>query len=302
GCAMQAGANNLACLLIGRIVSGFAIGILSMTVPLYNTEISPPKVRGFMVGLTQQLIGIGIIVANWVGYGCQFINSDAQWRLPLSLQLVPAFLLLIGIQFFPHSPRWLLECGRDDEAHQVVLRLYDPKTPEEEGRVAQEWTEMYETITSEALIRSHDVRDLWATPAMLRRTMVGVGVQVFCQFTGINTINYYGPEIYESLGITGGTKLLVQGIYGAVGPIANFFFITLILDRVGRKKPLIFGCCCFICTFSIVGAIVRLAEATLNVFANFLHSLNTGLQSRMALPLIMFPIKLVKGLLHLRRC
>ena len=94
-----------------------------MTVPLYNvrvrsmtplratltpatvqTEIAPPKIRGFIVGLAQQMIGIGFIVANWVGYGCQFINSNTGWRLSLGLQLVPAFLLLVGIQFLPFSP------------------------------------------------------------------------------------------------------------------------------------------------------------------------------------------------------
>lgn len=77
-----------------------------MVVPLYNTEIAPPKIRGFIVGLAQQMIGIGFIAANWVGYGCQFFGAadDRQWRIPLGLQLVPAFVLLVGIQFLPFSP------------------------------------------------------------------------------------------------------------------------------------------------------------------------------------------------------
>ena len=69
-----------------------------------QTEIAPPKIRGFIVGLAQQMIGIGFIVANWVGYGCQFIDGDSGWRLSLGLQLIPAFLLLVGIQFLPFSP------------------------------------------------------------------------------------------------------------------------------------------------------------------------------------------------------
>ncbi|PFH52909.1 hypothetical protein AMATHDRAFT_138623 [Amanita thiersii Skay4041] len=253
GCAMQAGASNVATLLIGRIVAGFAIGVLSMTVPLYNTEIAPPRVRGFLVGLTQQMLGIGFIVANWVGYGSQFIKSDVSWRLPLGLQLVPAGLLLVGIQFLPYSPRWLLEVGRDDEAREVVYKLHGA------GRkvaAEKEYHEMYETIKAETLTRSRRLSDLWATRAMLRRTFVAVGVQVFCQFSGINVLNYFGPQLYESLGVTGGKALLVQGIYGAVGPIANFFFITLILDRVGRKKPLLFGAASFVVTYSILAAVV----------------------------------------------
>ncbi|KJA22939.1 hypothetical protein HYPSUDRAFT_40448 [Hypholoma sublateritium FD-334 SS-4] len=252
GCAMQTGANVVATLLVGRIVAGFAIGILSMTVPLYNTEIAPPKIRGFLVGLNQQMLGIGFIVANWVGYGTQFINSDTSWRLPLGLQMFPAGLLLVGIQFLPYSPRWLLEVGRDDEAHAIVLRLNgDDKVAAE-----QEYMEMYAAIKADVSTRSRRLSDLWATPVMTRRSLVAIGVQVFCQFTGINVINYYGPSIYNSLGIVGGRALLVQGIYGAVGPIANLFFITLVLDRVGRKKPLVFGAGSFVVTFSILAAIL----------------------------------------------
>lgn len=253
GCAMQAGAPNVATLLVGRIIGGFAIGILSMTVPLYNTEVAPPKIRGFLVGLTQEMLGIGFIVANWVGYGCQFINSDVSWRLPLGLQLVPAGMLLIGIQFLPNSPRWLLEVGRDEEAREVVYYLHG-----DEDRVAaeKEYHEMYTTIKAESAVRSRRISDLWASRAMIHRTLVAIGVQVFCQFTGINVINYFGPQMYGSLGITGSKALLVQGIYGAVGPVANFFFITLILDRVGRKKPLLFGAASFVVLYSILAAII----------------------------------------------
>ncbi|KAF8896597.1 sugar transporter, partial [Infundibulicybe gibba] len=256
GCAMQAGASNVATLLVGRIIGGFAIGVLSMTVPLYNTEIAPPQIRGFLVGLTQQMIGIGFIVANWVGYGSQFIDSDTSWRLPLALQMLPAGLLFVGIQFLPFSPRWLLEVGRDDEAREVVYKLHSAHDPETKAAAEQEYNEMYNTIKSEVSIRSRKLSDLWATRAMMRRTMVAVGVQVFCQFTGINVINYFGPQMYVSLGVTGGKALLVQGIYGAIGPIANLFFIIFILDRVGRKKPLMFGAASFVATFSILAAIV----------------------------------------------
>lgn len=256
GCAMQSGANNFACMLVGRIVAGFAIGILSMTVPLYNTEIAPPKIRGFVVGLAQQMIGIGFIVANWVGYGCQYIGSNAGWRLALGLQLIPAFLLFVGIQFLPFSPRWLLEQGRDEEARAVVHRLHGTRSTEAEADADREFEDMRATIKAEVAVKSSRLSDLWETPAMCKRTLIAVGVQVFGQFSGINVINYFGPSMYKSLGLSAGQSLLVQGIYGAVGPIANFFFITLILDTVGRKKPLMFGAGSFVVTYSVLTAIV----------------------------------------------
>ncbi|KAH0585023.1 hypothetical protein H2248_008292 [Termitomyces sp. 'cryptogamus'] len=253
GGAMQSGASNVATLLVGRIIGGIAIGILSMTVPLYNTEIAPPENRGLLVGLTQQMLGIGFIVANWVGYGCQFIGSDASWRLPLGLQLVPASLLLLGIQFLPYSPRWLLEVDRDDEAKAVVYKLHGKGN---EIAAELEYQEMHDTIKAEARVKTRSLRTLVSTVPMAKRLFVAVGVQVFTQFTGINVINYFGPTMYRSLGITGHKSLLVQGIYGAVGPIANLFFIVFLLDRVGRKKPLVFGAGSFVCTFSILAAIV----------------------------------------------
>ncbi|KAF8482245.1 general substrate transporter [Gautieria morchelliformis] len=262
GCAMQAGAPNIACLLIGRIVAGVAIGILSMVVPLYNTEIAPPKIRGFVVGLAQQMIGFGFIAANWVGYGCQFFKDDKQWRLPLGLQIVPAFLLLVGIHFLPYSPRWLLEQGRDEEAHAVVRYLHSSSwetdasgTPASE-LAEREFAEMRDMIHAEKHVRSRRISDLWSTPAMLKRTLVACGVQMMGQFTGINVINYFGPQMYAALGLASNQVLLVQGIYGALGPIANLFFIIFALDTVGRKRPLMFGAGSLVVLFSILSAIV----------------------------------------------
>lgn len=177
-----------------------------------------------MVGLAQQMIGIGFIVANWVGYGCQYLKGNAQWRLPLGLQLAPALLLLVGSPFMPQSPRWLIEHGRDEEALAVVRKLHGASTDAQRA-ADQEFAEMQGTIKAELLVRSRSLSDLWATRGMLRRTLVAVGVQVFGQFSGINVINYFGPSMYKALGLSAGQSLLVQGIYGAVGPITNFLYV-----------------------------------------------------------------------------
>ena len=101
-------------------------------------------------------------------------------------QLVPAFLLLVGIHFLPFSPRWLLEKGRDEEARQVVYVLHGTSTPEAKEAADREYAVMHDSIKAELKTRSHNISDLWATPAMLRRTLVACGVQIFGQFTGIN--------------------------------------------------------------------------------------------------------------------
>lgn len=202
--------------------------------------------------------------------------------------------------------RWLLEQGRDDEARAVVLRLHGGATPEARVEADAEFVEMHAVIKAEASSRSRNLSDLWETRAMLRRTLVAVGVQVFGQFSGINgawpvltgaecvlkaiaVINYFGPSMYQALGLSPGQSLLVQGIYGAVGPITNFLcvspftavipvsrvspsFITLILDTVGRKKPLMFGAASFVVTYSILTAIVASFPPVVDGVANTHHS------------------------------
>lgn len=109
--------------------------------------------------------------------------------------MAPAFLLLVGIQFLPQSPRWLLEHDRDEEAREVIYKLHDVSTPEAKAIADEEYLSMHDNIKAEVLVRSKRYSDLWADRAMMRRALVAIGVQVFGQFTGINVINYYGPRM-----------------------------------------------------------------------------------------------------------
>ncbi|KAJ7170721.1 general substrate transporter [Mycena crocata] len=112
----------------GRFVTGLGVGSLSMAVPLYNSEISPPEVRGSLVALQQLAITFGIMISFWIDYGTNYIGGpgdtqkEAAWRIPLALQMVPAVILGVGILFMPFSPRWLINNGRDDEALAVLSK------------------------------------------------------------------------------------------------------------------------------------------------------------------------------------
>ena len=119
GTAVQVGANHqIACIYAGRFVGGLGVGALSMLVPMYNAELAPPGIRGSLVALQQLAITLGILVAYWIGYGTDYIGgrtypgqSDAAWRVPLAIQLVPAIILCIGSYWMPFSPRWLMLKG-----------------------------------------------------------------------------------------------------------------------------------------------------------------------------------------------
>ncbi|KAG9092067.1 hypothetical protein FRC06_000258, partial [Ceratobasidium sp. 370] len=253
GCLLQCAAVNMGMLIVGRIIAGLAIGVLSMITPLYQVEISHPKWRGFMAGTFQQMLGFGFIVANWVTYGTdKGIQGVAAWRLPLGLQMLPALILFLGMFFFPYSPRWLVAQGREEEAYAVLQKLH--YNGENKEWLDGEFAEICEQIRIEKQMRSSRLSDLVNTKPMLKRTLIACGVQAFGQFTGINlwyaaphSTRLYagtyeafaGPRMYRALGIS--DPLLIQSIYGVVGPIWNLFFIIFLVDRVGRKKPLLFG-------------------------------------------------------------
>jgi len=241
GAVLQTAAQNLAMMLVGRILTGWAVGLLSMAVPVYNSECADPKIRGFIVGLSQQMIGVGFIVSTWVGYGSGTVSatSQVQWRVPLAVQLVPSTLLAVGIMFFPESPRHLMETDREDEALRVLRKLHFNGSNDE--FILKEFHEIKTTIAAEKAITVPGWRIMFTVPQWRTRLMHGVAVQVFTQFTGINAIGYYQTLMYKALGIVGNRNLLVAGIYNCMGPLANLIFITFMIDRIGRRKPLLWG-------------------------------------------------------------
>jgi sugar porter (SP) family MFS transporter len=224
GAVLQCAAYHLAMMLIGRIIAGFAVGLLSMSVPVYQAECAHPKIRGLIIGIAQQMIGVGFIVSTWVGYGSHHVpDSSFQWRFPLAVQALPSVLLSIGMLWMPESPRHLIATDRLDEGMTILKRLhYDGAN---DDWIQSEFAEIKLTIDAEKSQTAQGWLIMFKVPQWRRRLMLGTLVQVFTQFTGINVIGYYQTIMYEALGFTGSTKLLVAGIYNCVGPIASTFEI-----------------------------------------------------------------------------
>ncbi|KAH8803545.1 general substrate transporter [Xylogone sp. PMI_703] len=187
GSAIQAGAVDIPMLFIGRAIAGFAVGMLTMVIPLYISEVSLPDIRGGLVVLQQLSITIGILFSFWIDYGTHYIGgvrcapnipytggtssnptfdphhdvgpngctgqSDASWRIPLALQIFPALCLGIGMLFYPDSPRWLLMQERDEEAMATLARLR--RQPAEHPSVVSEALE----IRAALLLENSYVKD-----------------------------------------------------------------------------------------------------------------------------------------------
>jgi len=108
GAAVQTGSNGPGMMIAGRVIAGIATGFLLSTMPIYISEISPPKLRGKLVGIQGMIDALGFFAANWVGYGGSFARGDKQWRIPLGMQIPAAGVLLVLTQFLPQSPRWCM--------------------------------------------------------------------------------------------------------------------------------------------------------------------------------------------------
>lgn len=137
GSILQTASVDYSMLVIGRLIGGIGIGMLSMVAPLYISEISPPEFRGALLVLEELSIVFGIVVAFWITYGTQYMAGEWAWRLPFLLQLIPGLVLGMGILFLPFSPRWLIFKGRDEQALQSLCKLR--QRPASNALVKQEW-------------------------------------------------------------------------------------------------------------------------------------------------------------------
>ena len=271
--------GNYDYILGGRFVVGIGVGILSMVVPLYNAEVSPPEIRGSLVALQQLAITFGIMISYWITYGTNYIGgtgsgqSKASWLVPICIQLVPALLLGVGIFFMPESPRWLMNEDREDECLSVLSNLRS--LSKEDTLVQMEFLEMkaqklFErelsakyfphlqdgSAKSNFLIGFNQYKSMITHYPTFKRVAVACLIMTFQQWTGVNFILYYAPFIFSSLGLSGNTiSLLASGVVGIVMFLATIPAV-LWVDRLGRKPVLISGAIIMgICHF-VVAAIL----------------------------------------------
>jgi sugar porter (SP) family MFS transporter len=245
GSFTMAVAPNVPVLVAGRLIDGVAIGFASIVGPLYISEIAPPRIRGALTSLNQLMVTVGILSSYFVNYA--FAGAGA-WRWMLGAGMVPAVVLAIGMLKMPESPRWLLEHGREDEARAVLRRT------RQEG-VEDELDEIRGTVEKQSESGLRDLLQPWLRPALL----VGLGLAVFQQVTGINAVMYYAPTILESTGFGGVTSILATVGIGTINVVMTVVAIALV-DRVGRRKLLLVGVGGMIVTLAILGAVFYLSS------------------------------------------
>lgn len=241
GAIVCAAASSTTILIIGRLIVGLGIGLSSGAVPVYISEVSPPAARGWTVSLFQLSITVGILLAYVVDYAFAAIQG---WRWMFGLAVVPAAVFALGMLFLPESPRWLARKGHRDAARAVLARIRGSADVEDE---------MLEIERSIAQAKERGRLSDLLQPSLRSALVVGIGLAVFQQVTGINTVIYYAPLIIQSAGISSasGAILATAGI-GIVNVLMTIVSMWLI-DRVGRRPLLLTGIAGMVVTLLMLG-------------------------------------------------
>ena len=245
GALLAAAAPTAAVLIVARFIIGLAVGCAALVVPLYLSEIAPTEIRGAVASMNQLMIVVGILVAFIVN---AIFASSGDWRIMLGLAAVPSLVLLVGTFFVPETPRFLVRQGDEEDAREVLAEVQpDDAGPEEEPeRKIEEIRDLQEQEQSggvRALLQAK-----WLRPALI----VAIGLAVFQQLIGINTIIYYAPTTLTNAGFGSDAAIYANLVIGVLNVVATIVAIRLV-DRLGRKPLLLSGLVGMVLSLTVLG-------------------------------------------------
>ncbi|KAF8588878.1 MFS monosaccharide transporter [Ramaria rubella] len=241
GSAFQCFANSISSLTLGRAIGGLGIGALSMLSPLYIGEISAPESRGALLALEQLGIVLGVVLGFWFGFLTRSLPGSSSWRLPLGIQILPGILLGVGCLFLPPSPRLLVHQGKTNEALDFLAQLRFPKASElnkDDPLLQIEFLEMQ--VDAAMVLSSHKdgLRSEAASWAQLfnrkylRRTLLGMSIMFWQQWSGINALLYYGPSLIQRIGFNGDSAILIGSGFINIAQFVAVIPTILYIDRL----------------------------------------------------------------------
>ncbi|KAI9486903.1 MAG: general substrate transporter [Benjaminiella poitrasii] len=242
--------------LVGKLIAGVSIGMLSVMCPLYQSEISLPEHRGRLISMHQFGVTVGFCIAFWITYGTFNLKGELPWRVPFGLQIMPPFIMMVGVYFIPESPRWLISQGKFSEAKDILQRLRCKKD-QHDLDLSMEYTGMIQERNYDRKYSSKSYKSLLTRGIdnNKKRTTLGVGLHVMTQLTGINAFMFYLPYILESTGIVEtNSALLSNGISGMVNMLATIPSF-LYIDKWGRKPIMITGAIVMATCMSVIAII-----------------------------------------------
>ena len=232
-------------LVIARMIGGLGVGAALIVAPMYIAEIAPAQMRGRLVSLNQLNIVIGISAAFFSNYLILTLGQsevalaetlrlgDLGWRWMLGIEALPAVLYFLALMLVPESPRWLAMHARDAEALQVFTKVSGS------SQATADLAAVRDSLKAEVAEPRTSIRQLFR-PAMKLVLTIGISVAILQQITGINSVFFYAPMIFEQSGIGTDASFMQAILVGIVNLVFTIVAIVLI-DRVGRRPLLGFG-------------------------------------------------------------
>lgn len=247
--------HSLSAFYVARVIAGLGLGGATVVVPMYSSEMTPKELRGRIGCFFQLFYTIGIFVSYWVDYGVsKNIKASAkQWQIPIGLQLLPAGLLGFGMLTLPESLRWYIQRGEYDKAWKSLSWVRASSGAE----VKEEMEEIKAGVQLElSEMEGLKIGEL-LTGTSFKLMSTSFLVFMAQQATGATAFAYFSTQYFNAMvGSSGQQSLLLSGIFGAVKVVACGFFVFVLADRVGRRRPLIFGAIGMMITMIIAAAIV----------------------------------------------
>lgn len=253
GALLSAAAQDTWMLIIGRILFGIGVGFGNEAVPLFLSEVAPVEHRGAVNILFQLFVTIGILFASLVNYATSSIHPNG-WRVSLGLAGTPALVLFIGSLVITETPTSLIERGNDMAGRAALRKIRGI------DEVDDEFDQIRQACEEAKLIK-HPFKKLLKRSSM-PPLIIGVMMQVFQQFTGINAIMFYAPVLFQTVGFKNDASLLSAVITGTVNVLSTFVSIYAV-DKLGRRKLLLQACVqMFVCQVAIAGILLGHLKTT----------------------------------------
>lgn len=261
--------NGLGPIYAGRVLAGLAVGFSTNLTPVYLSEISPPAIRGRIIALYEIGWRVGDLVGFWINYGIDLHipKSKQQWLIPFAVQLIPSGMFLAGSILMKESPRWLLSVNKHDKAIENLKWFRN--LPEDNEYFVYEVNQVKESIESQrnkvGLGLMDPFKEVFGGKdfKILYRMGITCSLFLFQNFLGIQSINYYSPKIFTSLGVKGtNSTLFSTGLFGVVKFVCTFIYILIIVDTFGRRRA--FMCSSTVCAicFWYIGSYLKLNDPT----------------------------------------
>lgn len=229
GTAIVCASSSIYLFLLGRFITGTAVGLISMTAPLYLAEIAPSRLRGTFVCVHQLIVTLGILVAYLVNY---MYAASGSWRSMFAIGLIPSMIQFFVMLLICESPSWLLSRGLKDQAAAALQKL----------RKDTSWRDHVMAVSTYVPHEEkQSTASLFFKPKIRYVMILGLLLNMFQQITGINTVIYYAPKIFQEAGFESVNIAILAAVGIGVINVLSTAISTWLIDKAGRRKLLLVG-------------------------------------------------------------